>query len=52
MKNDFNPTTFRSGDMVAIINILKRFRTWKKRALNKEVEVMLDFSDIRNLVKK
>jgi hypothetical protein len=51
-KGEFNPTSFRSGDMVAIIMIQKKFRIWKRRAIDKDKFVMNEFGDIKNLIKR
>ncbi|CAD8180886.1 unnamed protein product [Paramecium pentaurelia] len=53
----FKPTSFNSGDMVAIIYIQKKFRLWKKRVQLKREGgdykiIYNEMSDLKNLIKK
>ncbi|CAD8095701.1 unnamed protein product [Paramecium sonneborni] len=55
--NQFTPTSFNSGDMVAIIYIQKKFRLWKKRVkvLREGGDVKAiynEMSDLKNMIKR
>ncbi|CAK89639.1 unnamed protein product (macronuclear) [Paramecium tetraurelia] len=57
LMNQFTPTSFNSGDMVAIIYIQKKFRLWKKRVqvLREGGDVKAiynEMSDLKNMIKK